>query len=356
MFKLEENKKIGFFKRVKMAIFNLEKYEIFANERFSKAFKYLLLLIVIVTIFLAVATTVNLSNEAGRFIDFFKSEEFPDFELTDGKLVAKSKLNAYDEEFDSRLIIDTTEDLSDEKLEEYKKQAKASEYSVILLKDKIIYRFDETLENGLESTYNNFTSSLGLKDLNKKDFVKNYLNDDTLLKVKIIMFFYSYLTILLLNILTLLEDLLIVGIFGWLAAKISKVKLTLTKAFSLTIYSLTLSIILSTIYSIVRTFTGFEIKYFEIMYMIIAYIYIVAAIMIMKDFNRAAGEAVTVEGEVLKTGDEEEKEEEEKDKKDKEDKEDKKEKLPEKKDKENEEIPNENKDKNETEKNDKGEN
>lgn len=353
---MEEEKKIGFFKRVKMAIFNLEKYETFANERFSKAFKYLLLLVVIVTIFLAAATTINLSNEAGRFIDFFKSEEFPDFELTDGKLEAKSKLNAYDEKFNSRFIIDTTEDLSEEKIDEYQKETKSSEYSVILLRDKIIYRFDKSQEKGLESTYNNFTSSLGLKDLNKKDFVKNYLNDDTLLKIKVIMFFYSYLTILLLNILTLLEDLLIVGIFGWLASMISKVKLTLTKALSLAVYSLTLSVILSTIYSVVFTFTGFEIKYFEIMYMIIAYIYIVAAIMIMKEGNRTAGEAVTVEGEVLKTS-EENTEEEDKDKdKDKKDKEDKKEKLPEKKEKEDENIPNDNENKDETKKNDKGEN
>lgn len=350
-----ETEKIGFFKRIKMAIFNLEKYEIFANEKFSKALKYLLLLVAIVTIALAISTTINLSQEVGKFIDYFKSEEFPDFELDDGKLEATGKLNAYDEEYNARLIIDTTDDLSEDVIEKYEKQLEGTSYSAILLKDKIIYKFDETQSKGLETTYNNFTSSVGIKNMTKEKFVKNYLDDDTLFKIKVVMFIYAYLTILLLNILTLFEDVLIVGIFGWLAAKISRVQLTLAKAFSLSIYSLTLSVILSTIYSIVFSFTGFEIKYFEIMYMIIAYIYIVASIMIMKDGNRTAGEAVTVEGEILKTNEEETNEE--KDEDNKKDNDDKKGKLPEEKENDKEEIPNnDDGNKNKTKKNDKGEN
>ena len=347
-----ETEKIGFFKRVKMAIFNLEKYSIFANEKFSKALKYLILLTVVVTVFLAISSTINVSNEVGKLIDYVKSDEFPDFELADGKLSSDSKLDAYDKEYNSRLIIDTTEDISDEKIDEYKDEVKDSNCSAILLKDKIIYRFDPSLEENLETTYNNVTSMFGIKDVTKDKIVNDYLNDDMLFKLKVVLFVYAFMTILLLNILTLLEDVIIIGVFGWIATKISRVPLAFSKTMSLAIYSLTLSIILSTIYSIVYSFTGFNIKYFEVMYMIIAYIYIVAAIMIMKEGNKTAGEAVTVDGEVLKTD-----EENEEDKDEYEEKENKKKKLPEKKDKEKEEIPedNSNDDKNQKEKNDKGE-
>ena len=321
-----ETEKIGFFKRVKMAIFNLEKYDIFANERFSKALKYLFLLVALVTIVLALSSTVELSKEAGKFINFFKSEEFPDFELKEGKLDAKSKLNAYDEEYNSRLIVDTTDNLSDKKIEEYEKQTEGTNYSIILLKDKIIYRFDVSQKDVFESTYNNFSTTVGIKDTSKDKIVKDILNEDTLSKAKVIVFVYAFLTILVFNILTLLEDVIIIGVFGWISSKIARVSLTLAKSLSLAIYSLTLSIILSTAYSVVHSAIGFEIKYFEIMYMIIAYIYIVASIMIMKEGNRAAGEAVTVEGEVLKTSDENNDRDKEKDKKD--DKIDKKDKLP----------------------------
>ncbi|MBR2290548.1 MAG: DUF1189 domain-containing protein [Clostridia bacterium] len=331
-----ETEKIGFFKRVKMAIFNLEQYSIFANEKFSKALKYLFLLIVIVTIVLAIASTIELSGEAGKLIDYVKSEDFPEFELKDGKLEASKILNAYDEEFNSRLIVDTTEDISQETIDKYKKEIGNASYSAILLRDKIIYRFDTTLEEGYETTYNNVTSMIGIKDLTKEKLVSDYLNDDNLFKLKMVLGVYAFLTILLLNIITLFEDILIIGVFGWIASKIAKVSLGIGKSMSLAIYSLTLSIILSTIYSVVYSFTGFEIKYFEVMYMIIAYIYIVAAIMIMKEGNRTAGEAVTVQGVVLKTG-EEEKPEDEQEQEEK----DKKKKLPDEKDKneENEEIP-----------------
>lgn len=347
-----ETEKIGFFKRVKMAIFNLEKYSIFANEKFSKALKYLFLLITIVTVVLAISSTIELSKEAGKFINYFKNDEFPDFELVDGELSSDSKLDAYDKEYNSRLIMDTTENISDEKINEYKDKVKDSNYSVILLRDKIIYRFDPSLEENLETTYNNVTSMVGIKDITKDKIVNDYLNNDILFKLKIILFIYAFMTILLLNILTLLEDVIIIGVFGWIASKISRVPLKFSKTMSLAIYSLTLSIILSTIYSVVYSFTGFNIKYFEIMYMIIAYIYIVAAIMIMKDGNKTAGEAVTVEGEVLKTDENDEEDNEYKEK------EDKKKKLPEKKDKEKEEIPegNSNDDnKNQKEKNNEGE-
>ena len=328
-----ETEKVSFFKRVKIAIFNLEKYSMFANEKFSKALKYLMLLITIATIVLAFSSTVQLSKETGKFIEYFKTENFPDFKLSNGKLEADKKLEAYDKEYDSMIIIDTTENLSSEKIQEYEKKARDTSYSAIFLNDKIIYRFDPSLDKGYEANYNDVTSTIGIKDITKDKVVNDYLNNDTLLKLKIIIFVYAFLTIFLLNILSLFEDVLIIGLFGWIASKIARVPLILSKTMSLAIYSLTLSVILSTAYSVIYSFTNFEIKYFEIMYMIIAYIYIIAAIMIMKDENRVAGEAVTVEGEVLKTGEQdkidEEKEDDGKDK----------DKLPENDDKKNKKIP-----------------
>ncbi len=341
-----ETEKIGFFKRVKMAIFNLEQYSIFANERFRKALKYLFLIVLISTFFLALASTIDISKDVEKLIDFIKSDEFPDFTLEDDELSSESILNSYDKEYNGRLIIDTTENLPEEKINEYRKQAKENSIYAILLKNKIYYRTgavsaDTVLDENnndyeFEASYNTVTSLFNVKSLTKEKLVNDYLNDDMLFKVKMVLFVYAFMTILLLNILTLLEDIVIVGVFGWIASKISRVPLNFSKCMSLAIYSLTLSIILSTIYSIVYSFTGFEIKYFEVMYMIISYIYIVAAIMIMKEGNRTAGEAVTVEGEVLKPEEEKEDDNQEEDKKEK------KKKLPKDEEKDKEEIPEDN--------------
>ena len=54
------------------------------------------------------------------------------------------------------------------------------------------------------------------------------------------------------------------------------------ESFVISIYALTLSIILSTIYTAVYSLTGFVIEYFNAMYLLIAYIYVIAAILIIK--------------------------------------------------------------------------
>lgn len=332
---MEETKKIGFFKRIKFSIFNLENYKIFAEEKFSKALKYFLLLVVIATLILSIASTVQLVNEVSKLINYIESD-FPEFSLTDGTLEVEGNVNAYDSEYDARLIVDTSEEVSDEALASYKDEASQSLYSVIFLKDKAIYRVNE-MDEDYEITYNNIASTLGISNITKAELIENYFNSNTKIQMYAIIWVYAFITVFMMNILTIIEDILIVTIFGWIATKITKVALKFSQVASLAIYSLTLSIILSTIYSVIYSLCDFEIKYFSVLYMIIAYIYMVASIMIMKEnTDRSAPEAVTAEGQIVKTdsdenNDSEQNDEKKKEPKDKESvpKDENKEKLPE---------------------------
>lgn len=316
---MEEEKKIGFFKRLKIAIFNLEEYKIFANERFSKALKYIFTLIAIVTLILSISTTISFRQEFDKLVSYVRND-FPDFTYENETLSVQEVVKAYDEEYDAKLIVDTG-DLTDEQIESYKQEAEESYNSLILLKDKVIYMLRG---NQYEATYSDFFNTIGIEKLTKSDLIDNYLNNDGILKITIVIFMYAIIYLFISNILVILEDILIIAIFGWICSKICKVSLDFVKNCSLAVYSVTLSLILSTIYSIVNTFTSFQIRYFSLMYMIIAYIYIIAAIMIIRsDPNRKVGQEVLV-GKV-----EEEKEKEPEkidDKKDKETDEEKKEK------------------------------
>lgn len=314
-----EEKKIGFFKRLKIAIFNLEDYKIFVNERFSKALKYIFTLIAIVTLILSISTTISFRQEFDKLVSYVRND-FPDFTYEDETLSVGEVVNAYDEEYDAKLIVDTG-DLTDEQIDSYKQEAEESYNSLILLKDKVIYmlRGDQ-----YEATYSDFFNTVGIERLTKSDLVDNYLNNDGIIKITIVIFMYAIIYLFISNILVILEDILIIAIFGWICSKICKVSLDFVKNCSIAAYSVTLSLILSTIYSVVNTFTSFQIRYFSLMYMIIAYIYIIAAIMIIRsDPNRKVGQEVLV-GKVVE---EKEKEPEEiEDKKDKETDEEKKEK------------------------------
>ena len=287
---MEEEKKISFFKRIKIAIFNLENYKIFVNERFSKAVKYIFSLIAIVTIILSISTTISFRQRFDKLVSYVENS-FPEFSYENEELSVDQPVHAYDEEYEAKLIVDTG-DVTDEQLEAYREEASEGYYSLILLKDRAVYTI-----SGYEyqATYSDFFNSLGIESFSKAEIFENYLNNDGITKVTIVMFIYAIIYLFVSNILVMIEDILIIAIFGWICSKICKVSLDFVSNCKLSAYSVTLSLILSTVYSIVNTFTNFQIKYFSLMYMIIAYIYIIAAIMIIKsDPNRAVGQEVPV--------------------------------------------------------------
>ena len=84
------------------------------------------------------------------------------------------------------------------------------------------------------------------------------------------------------NIIYILSDVCLVAIFGWIAAKICGVNFKMNPMIALSIYSLSLSIVLQCIYKVALLTTGFYIEYFQTLYLLIAYVYIIAAIFMIK--------------------------------------------------------------------------
>ena len=77
------------------------------------------------------------------------------------------------------------------------------------------------------------------------------------------------------------------AILGRITSIILRIPMQYKAIFNMALHALTLPIILNLIYIIVNLFTGFEIKYFQVMYSAISYIYIVAAILLIKtDFMK----------------------------------------------------------------------
>lgn len=287
---MEEENKIGFFKRVKMAIFNLEDYKIFASEKFSKALKYIFSLIAIVTLILGISTTISFRQKFDKLASYVEND-FPDFSYENQSLSVQNTVDAYDKEFESKLIVDTG-DVTDEQIEAYKDEADEGYYSLILLKNKLIYKISGY---EYEVTYSDVFNNLGIESFTKSQIFSDYLDDNGMIKITFVIFIYAIIYLFISNVLVMIEDVLIIAIFGWICSKICKVNLSFGNNCSLATYSTTLSLILSVVYSIVNTFTGFEIKYFSLMYMIIAYIYIIAAIMIIKsDSSRKVGQEIPV--------------------------------------------------------------
>lgn len=311
----------NFFVRIKRSIFNVEKYGEYVLEKTSVAVKYFFGIILIISLVLSAVSTYHFSEIVNKAYSYVKNE-LPDFTYENGKVTFEKSAEGYDEEMDLYNIISTDSELSEGVKENYKEKVKDYTYAIIFLQNEII-----VLESGqfIEYSYKDIENTYSLSVANKTDLIEA-IDSVGVAGINITYFVAAVLSLFIANVITYFADVLMVCIFGYLVARMVGIPLTIGKTCVLSVYALTLSIILSTVYSVVYSLTGFVIEYFDIMYLLVAYIYIIAAILIIKsDLIKQQAELqkiYKVEAEVKKEL-EEQKENENKEKK-KEEKEDKK--------------------------------
>lgn len=320
---MEETKKMNFWKRIKNAVFKLENYGVFLGEKFSTAFKYFLLLVLLITSVIAISETYIFSKMINKGY-MYLVDEMPDFSYENGIINFEKNTEAYDDELKFYLFINTEENIADETVQNYKTKTYDGDYGLILLKDKLVYI---SAGNETEYSYTDMESYYEIDLNNKEDLIEKYDSIGSL-SICLVFFIMILLGMYLSNIIMIVSDLILVAVFGYIAARFCRVKIKMLPMMSISIYSLTLPIILSGIYSVLLLFTGFTINYFSIMYLLIAYVYIIAAILMIKSdlikHNYELSKITEIQKEVrkeLEEKDADDKKEEEKKEKDNENKE-----------------------------------
>ena len=151
-----QTKKIGFFKRVWIAIFKLEDYGTFLDESFKKAVKYLFCLVLFISLIAALFNGYKSYDGTQRLINYI-IEDLPDFSFKGGILEFERNTYAYDEEFGTRLFVETDKNLSDARLQDYKDKSLNTDTTVVLFRDGFFIRIDE---NEITDKYINGLSSM----------------------------------------------------------------------------------------------------------------------------------------------------------------------------------------------------
>jgi len=316
---VEQDNKLHFFKRIKVAIFNLEDYGKFLGESGYKAVKYFLLLILLFSCIFGFSKTFYINKGIKKVYNYINNE-LPSFEYNSNKLHFSQKVEAFDEEFKVKLFIDT-DNISQDVIKNYKSRIYDEEWGLILLEDRMLIIYDNNdIVNETYSILNNIYE-LNFKDKNELIELLNSNNNNS-----IIFTYFIIITIVtfIFKIISTFFDLIMIAIFGYFVAIFCKIRFKWQAPTILAVYSLTLSIVLNAIYSLIYTFTGFEIRYFDAMYILLAYVYIIAAIfMIRTDIIRDATELqkiyeaqVQIAKEQEQVDEENNKEDENKEKKD----------------------------------------
>lgn len=322
---MAEKTKMNFFKRLKTAIFNIDEYVNFIEEKLSVAVKYMLLIILFISLALSAIMAYEFSKEIQKGFSYIENE-FPDFKIENDELVINEYVEAADEEYGISLIADTNPQLSEEKINEYLGKTQKYNTGLVVLNDKIIYRvYDEKVEYSIK----NLTTALEIGNATKTEVLQQYNELGGTKSVVTMYMIVETIAMIIYNIFEIAIDCILVGFIGIIIARICGIAIRGSVAGTLAIYSLTLPVLCKFIYAVILNFTGFEIKYFQIMYLLIAYVYIIAAILIIKtDLIKQAQELMRIksveeqvkdeiEQEKLKQQEEQEKRDAEKEKKEK---------------------------------------
>ena len=298
-------KKEGFFKTVLKSIKNFEKYEDFGLEGMGKTASYLLKIVAIFTLVVAIMTVYKFSNSFNSALGYFdenvKSLKYADGILkinNDEKLEVSSQNN-----ITGKIIIDTS-DLTEEQINEYRDNIKNEANGIVLLKEKLILK-NEMLSAVSETTYKDLLVQYNITSLDKQEIL-NYFNNN-IIQIYASVFITIYMYMFAVYIASILVDALVLGVLGYLTARITGMKIRFSAAFSMGVHALTLPIILNMLYIIINGFTGCTIKYFQFMYTAISYIYIITAILIIRsDYIKRQVEVEKIKSEQQRIREEQE--------------------------------------------------
>lgn len=279
---MEKTKKQGFFKSIKNSIFNFDSYQDFALEEMKRGIFYFLKLAILFSVIIAIVfsvlqVVVTIPN-AKNFI----ASDIPDFSYSNGILDVKSdETVTIDNIADQVLIIADTKDLDETKINEYKDKINLYDIGVLVLKDKV-YLKNSYAGTGLqEIPMSDIGSIYGKNKFTKQDIV-NDINSINMISLCISLAFTVFLGFFITYLIMSILDIIILALLSNIVAMLLRVRMKVSALVNISVHAMTLPIILLLIYAIVLMTTGFEIKYFNIMYRGIAYIYVITAVFLIR--------------------------------------------------------------------------
>ncbi len=305
-----KTKETSFFRNFKKSICDFEKYPEMASKPYAVAIKYIMILLSIFTLIITTVSIYKISKELNKGISYFENE-FPDVSYSDGKLqVASEETIRIETKNDAaKLIIVDTKDILEEEINAYTKEIEKYDTGLILLKDKLIIN----MKNGtLNYSYEDLLKNYNIQNMTKQDML-SYFKGSNLVMIYLGMCIINYIYLFIVYFANVLIDALMLAVMGYITSLLLRLRLRFSALFKVGIYSLTLPIVLNLIYILVQAFTGFTIKYFEIMYIAIAYIYVVTTILMIKsDLIKKGEELAKILEEQEKVKEELQRQEEEK--------------------------------------------
>ena len=273
--------KQGFFQKVWNSITKIEKYPDMAAEGLGKAFTYIVKIVAILAIVLCLGTLFQTYQMLQEGIQYLQNE-FPEFSYKDGILDVSSDERltiSEDDSYVGRTIIDTKVE-EEQTINQYINEIEKSGNGMIILKDKIILK-NGAVAGTINYYYKELLDKIEITEFTKQNVIQ-YANSWQVISLYVSVFITIFIYSFMMYLLTTLSNAIFLSIFGYLTTWIARIKMRFLAVFNMSIYALTLSIFLNILYIVVNLFIDFHMEYFQVMYVAVAAIYLVAAIFLLK--------------------------------------------------------------------------
>lgn len=286
--------KINFFKRLWYSITKIEKYPDMAAEGFKRALGYLVKIVMLLTLVISAGMIYQTNTLVQKGVNYLKNE-IPEFNYKDGILNVESEneLKINQEILPiGKVIIDTNTD-DEQKINQYINEITENGEGVVVLKDKVIIK-NSSVVGTINYSYKDTFEQMRITEFNKQDVV-NYANGSGMLKLYASLFLTIFVYSFIMYFLTTISNVVLLSIFGYITTLLARIKMRFVAIFNMSIYAITLSVVLNMLYVGINIFVPFNMEYFQVMYIAVAAIYLVAAILILKsDFIKKQAELMKI--------------------------------------------------------------
>lgn len=273
---MEKELRLSFFRRMKMSIFDFDKYHIIASEGLGRAMMYLIKLMLLFALVMSAASIIKVSQLLDQGIEYFSSN-VPNFYFENNEFVLDSETDVTIENHeytDFKIILTNSETYSEDEIRDFDGLTVAFTKKHVLLKQ-------QNSTSITTQTYEELGNTIDLNEINK-DYIVNMFSGENSYNILANIFAVIFISTFLTYFLTAILDTIALSLLGFIVSRLIRIPFKYGALYSLSISAITLPVILNAIYLIVNMFTGFVIPYFQIMYTLIAYVYLIAALLIMR--------------------------------------------------------------------------
>lgn len=280
---MKDESKLSFWKKLKYSVFDFEKYQNLAIEKIGKTIWYLCALMIIFAIVVAGINTFKFAKMVEEVRTYIENN-IDDIKLQNNELAIKMKNGETITKIENSNLGFTTTIATDIQNEEEKskviKEFESSGNGVLILKDSINIK-NEIMSKPYSYEYKNIHDLYSISYMDKNQIL-DALSINKLGTFLAAFFLIMFIYMFVIYLSSALIDVLLLSIFGYFVSKITRINAKFRALYNMAVYSLTLPIILNILYFIINSFTGFTIRYFDVMYTTVATIYIATAILIIR--------------------------------------------------------------------------